>query len=152
MKEKIKQIFGSASFSKALTLFGFLVLIIVVFQIGVLVGFKKAKFSFSMGENYARMFEKKEEKKMRMFADRFPTSHGSAGKIIKIGEDSFVVEDREGIEKTIVFATSTMVKKFKESVSVQEIQAGDFVVVVGSPNEDSEIVAELIRVLPPPLK
>lgn len=151
MKEKIQRIFRARSFQKALIVVGVLFLFVIVFEAGILVGFKKAKFSSLLGDNYYRAFERKEEKSMRkVFGDRLPTSHGSAGQVIKISNDSFIVEDREGIEKTIVFGPNTLIKKSKDSLATSSLSQGDFVVVIGTPNDNSEIKAELIRVMPAP--
>ena len=79
----------------------------------------------------------------------FSNSHGAVGKIIKIELPNLVVEDREGIEKIFIVSDETVIKSFRETLKPSDLKAGEFVVIVGDPDDKTQIEAKLIRIIPP---
>lgn len=146
----IKDFFQSVMFKRILFGIGVLVLALLIFQAGLFVGFHKADFSYRFGDNYYRNFEGRRGELMGMPKADFPNAHGAAGKVVKVSLPTLVVQDRDGIEKIILIKADTSIKKFKDDIKSAEIKVDDFVVVVGEPNDKSQIEAKLIRLLPPP--
>ncbi len=133
---------------------GIVVCVLIVFQAGMFVGFRKAEFSFRGGDNYYRAFEGGNRNKGMMggFFDRKPFSnaHGAMGEIISIQGNSIIIEGVDGIEKEILVMNDTVVKKLRDTIVLSEVSVGEIIVVVGAPNDNGQVVARLIRILPPP--
>ncbi len=130
---------------------GTLLLVLVVLQIGMHIGFRKAGFSFRGGENYYRAFDDRSKNSfgMNMMRDDFPIAHGATGKIIQINLPTFVIEDLDHTEKIILTQDSTALRQFREDLKLTDLKIDDFVTVIGSPNDKGQIEASLIRIMPP---
>ncbi|TSC53659.1 MAG: hypothetical protein LiPW39_149, partial [Parcubacteria group bacterium LiPW_39] len=50
------------------------------------------------------------------------------------------------VEKIILISEKTTIEKGRETIKKEELKAGDRVVIIGSPNEQGQIEAKLIRV------
>lgn len=152
--KSMKEFFKSITFKTALTTAGLLLAVLVIFQVGVFVGYRKAAFSYHWGENYYQTFEPPARRGgprvggMITGRERFPVSHGAVGKVLKIDLPNFIVEGHDTIEKVVRVSSSTSVVRFREKVSASDIVVGDTVTVLGSPNDTSEIEAKLIRIMP----
>ncbi|MFH1392092.1 MAG: hypothetical protein ABIG90_00195 [bacterium] len=123
-----------------------LVIIILIFGAGIFIGGIKAKFSYGWAENYHRNFAGPKTgfmsnwRKMPPMPGDFIESHGAFGEIIEMQENSFVIKGRENIEKIILIKQDTVINK------KSDLAVGDQVVVIGSPNDNGQIEAKLIRV------
>ncbi|MCX6755985.1 MAG: hypothetical protein NTX85_01450 [Candidatus Nomurabacteria bacterium] len=156
MKEEIKTIVKSVSDSKKvkrmIVIIACFAVLSIVFQAGVVVGFKKASFGKHWGENYERNFGMvKHNRMMGDTPDRLPNAHGAIGKIAKIELPNIIVTDNDGIEKIVVLNVETLIKKGPENILEKDLLINDFIVVVGTPNDKGQIVAKLIRVIPSPM-
>ncbi len=129
------------------------VVIIFTFHIGEEFGYKKAESIDHMSNGYYKAFGQGEQKQTGLFGSLFDDqtgTHGVAGKVINTTATNIIVEDNDGIEKTVIFDSKTIIRKQRKTVEFSEIKDDDFVVVIGSPNNDGKITAKIIRVLPPP--
>lgn len=139
---------------------GIMLVLIIVFSVGVKVGVKKASFGINWQRNFEKNFgmisEKNDrEKKMflgigRMEHENFPTAFGSMGKIINNTLPNLTIADKDGIEKIIVTNEKTIVHKMREEIELTELTTKDYIAVIGSPNDNGQIEAVLIRVVPEP--
>ena len=131
---------------------GFAVLILV-FGAGVKVGTMKAKYSYRWAENYHKNFGGPGG---GFFSDwgnsprgEFINAHGVFGEIIeltKVGLDNaLVIKGRDDVEKIIITTKDTVVKKGGETMK-DYLKVGDSVVIIGTPNDEGQIEAKLIRV------
>lgn len=130
---------------------GALAVLLFVFQAGVFVGYKKARFSYRWGENYHRNFAGPRGgffgDVRRGFEDRdFINAHGTIGAIIKIDGSVLVIKGEGDVEKTILVSDKTMIESRREPLAVRDLKMDDRVVVIGSPDEQGQIEARLIRV------
>ncbi len=114
---------------KSLITIAILILILVIFQAGVFVGYKKAGF---MGGQFMH--------------DDMPGGHGVAGKVVKIDIPTFIIEGPDNVEKIILTEPGTIVRKMRESLTPQDIRLDDEVIVLGSPDQKGTIEAKLIRI------
>jgi hypothetical protein len=133
-----------------------IVALFLVFGLEVLVGEKKAKFSYLWAENYHRMFAGPKagflgNLRMPPFPpfDEFIEGHGTFGEIIKIEGNNLVVKGRGNVEKVIVVTEKTVIKSGREDIKFSDLKIGDMIVIIGSPNDKGQIEAKLIRVFPP---
>jgi hypothetical protein len=134
------------------------IIVLAIFQFGVMVGYKKANFSRNMGDNFQRNF-------MGEFGENrlgggpfggfggemdFPGGHGAVGEIVSINLPNIVVTGPDNLEKTVIVDSKTAVRQFREEIKSEDLKTGQFIVVLGNPNDDGAVLAKLIRVVPPP--
>jgi len=125
----------------------------LIFQAGVFVGYKKAEFSGRFGDNYSRAFggEKRGPGMMGGFPeDIFVGGHGTAGKIVRISLPTIIVADRDNVEKVVTIEDDTSIRSYRDAVKITDLKVGDFVIILGSPDDQGQIVAKLIRITPEP--
>lgn len=146
--ENLSRISRSAKFKKVITILAILIWTILIFQAGMFVGFKKASFFFRYGDDSYKGFRGEHRFPLGMRDNDMPRSHGAIGKIVQISSPTFVISDNDGTEKTILFNTETIIKKYDTSTTASDLKVGDFVVIIGTPNVSSEIEAKLIRLVP----
>lgn len=153
--------FSPKEFFQSKVFLGFIIgiatflILAIVFQVGVFVGFKKASFSQRLGENYGRIFGDDKAPQMGgMFAgmpfDNIPGGHGAVGKVIKTSTSTIVVAEPNNIEKVILLNQETSIREARGEIKAGDITVGDFVSIIGEANSQGEIEAKLVRVLPPP--
>ncbi len=115
---------------------------LLIFKAGQFVGYKKAGFSGRMGDNYSRTFGGP------MMREGMPGGHGVTGKVIKVSPDSIVIEGSDSVEKVITVSTTTLVRNLREDAHVSDIKVNDMIVVIGTPSQNGEVTAKLIRIIP----
>jgi len=128
---------------------------VLIFGAGVFVGGTKAKFSYRWAESYHKNFGGPKE---GFFGDwkemprgEFMEGHGSFGEIIELntstssGRGSFVIKGRGDMEKIILTVPETIIKNGRDTVE-DGLKVGDKVVIIGSPNNEGQIEAKLIRI------
>jgi len=122
----------------------------LVFSAGMFVGGRKARFSYLWAESYHKNFG---GPKAGFFGNwqKFPMGdfiegHGAFGEIIKLDDSSFVIRGKkEDVEKVIITTDNTIIEKGRETVKKEDLKVGDWVVIIGSPNEEGQTEARLIR-------
>lgn len=143
----------------ALVVGGFM-LVLVSFSGGVAVGLKKARFSYKFGENYERNFiggppsfgpKGMMGPEPRGFMPDFPgrgfrNAHGIAGEIISIADSKIVIKDPDSQENTVSVSDETLIKRGKDTISINDLKNGDRIVVMGRPGDDGTVSADLVRV------
>ena len=147
-----KDYIQSKGFKKILFGIGALIIVLLIFQAGVFIGYHRATFSYQFGDNYRQTFGMRGgglPGGMEMFGGGFSNAHGSIGKIISITLPTLVMEDRDGVEKVILLTDDTVIRYLRDEFKAESLKAGDVVVVIGSPNERAQIEAKFIRVMPP---
>jgi hypothetical protein len=150
----IKNFFEEKKNRKILCAIGTVIAILVIFQAGIFVGYHKAAYSFGWGERYYKTFGERGERGHRGMMDfsragrGLPNSHGTIGQIISIALPTVIIEDQDRIEKTVVLTDDTMLRSFRNEIHAADLKVGDSVVIIGNPNEQAEIEARLIRVIP----
>jgi hypothetical protein len=120
-----------------------------VFELGTMVGFRKARFASGWKEQYSNNFG---PPMMRGpgFPSEFPgrmDPHGAFGSVISTSTDQLVVKSREGAERIVTIKPDTEIRRGKDRVSLGSIGLNANLVVFGRPNELGQIEARLIRVL-----
>ncbi len=147
--EKILGFFESKILVGALYGIGIIIVLILVFSAGVSVGSKKASFGRAWGENYEKNFGMMPGR-MGFGKDNFPNTNGAIGKIIKIDLPTIIVQGKDSTEKVILIKNDTKVQKMMQEITTKELSLNDFIITIGSPNDQGQIEAKLIRVMPAP--
>lgn len=134
---------------------GALLLAILIFAGGVVVGLRKARFSYRFGQNYERNFVG-----MRGHGHMFPWGgdhdfrdpHGLAGTIISLSGNNLVIKDAGGQENTVTITNQTLIKYQGKNLKAGDLKQNEKVVVLGRPSSNGTVSADLVRVfdnLPP---
>jgi hypothetical protein len=87
---------------------------------------------------------------MQPFRDENSGGHGIIGKIIKVSLPTIIVMGPDNIEKVIVTTASTTAHQMRDVIALDKLTADQFITVLGYPNEQGQIVAKFIRVMPNP--
>ena len=149
IKEKIGKMFESKIFVGILYGIGIVIILLLVLSAGISIGFHKASFGRAWGGNYERNFGMMQNRPM-FGKDNFPNAHGAIGKIIKIELPTVIVQDKDSTEKVILTENDTQIQRMRGNITINDLKINDFIVVIGSPNEQGQIEAKLIRVMPSP--
>ena len=145
-----KSIFESKKFKTAICIIAALIVFLLIFQAGIIVGFKKASFSYQWGENYYRNFAGPRKGLAGDFRGKeMMAPHGVFGIILKKENFSLVVKDIDNTEKLILINEDTIINRFRDNISQDDLKVNDKITVIGSPDNSGQIEARLIRVMPP---
>ena len=154
IKTKIKNIIESKSFRVVIYTLGILAVVFLIFQAGMMVGFRKASFGRDWGDNYTKNFGSPHRSFSMMGGDfgdfgNLPNAHGAMGKIIKVELPTIVVSDaKDQTEKIIIIDDKTEIRRMHDIVSKDELKVDEDVIVIGDPNSSGQIEAKLIRFIP----
>lgn len=144
----IKEFSHSRKATIGLIALGVFVLLCAAFSIGEHIGYRKASFAFQNSDNFYRTYGPPGG---GHFAPpgNFSEDHGTVGKVVSMSLPTIVIEDRDNTEKTIVTTDQTIVRRFRDTITAKDIAVGDYIVALGEPNAQSQVAANLIRILPP---
>lgn len=156
--------------SKTAIIVGVILAIFIIafgsFAVGVGVGLRKARFSYAWGQNYERNFIGPRQGMMggrgfgggmmrgfdldiRRFEGRdFKNSFGISGEIISIADNKIIVKDQDEKENAVMVVGGTPIRQFRDSLKIEDLKAGDRIVVMGKPDDSGVIQATLVRVFP----
>ncbi|MDD5152867.1 MAG: hypothetical protein PHS95_02620 [Candidatus Pacebacteria bacterium] len=149
--EKIKKVLDSKISVSILYAVGIALTAMLIFYGGVAVGFHKASFGRAWGDHYNENFGMGPRGPGNMgMMGYLPNAHGTVGKIIKMELPTVIVQDKDNTEKVVLIKDDTRIQKMREQIVTTDLKIDDFIVVVGSPNEQGQIEAKLIRVMPSP--
>ena len=145
-------IFKTKKFKFILGAVGGLIVIMFAFSVGIFIGYHKARFSYSWGENYERNFGGPHRGPFGSF-EPFPdtdlmNAHGTSGSVVSVGSSTLIVSGENNMEKKILVNSSTIIRSRREKISLSEIKPNDFIVIIGDPNQQGQINAQLIRLFP----
>lgn len=130
---------------------GGFIAVVLIFGAGMFVGGMKARFLYQWAENYHKNFAGPQGGFLGNWQGAPPLpgdfigSHGTFGEIIKINDSDFVIKGADA-EKIVIIRDDTILEKGKTAIKKDDLKVGDQVVVIGSPNEQGQIEAKLIRV------
>lgn len=128
---------------------GAAIVLVLVFGAGVAVGFKKASFSYRFGENYQQLFGGRRDLLREGNGRGFMNSHGAAGEIISIAGNSIVIKGSDGAEKNILAPDTVAIRANQQDIKFADLKIGESITVIGAPNDQGQIEARLIRIMPP---
>ncbi|TSC91739.1 MAG: Uncharacterized protein CEN90_203 [Parcubacteria group bacterium Licking1014_17] len=139
-----------------LVLFGIAVLV-GTFSIGMMIGYRKAGFSYTWAENYHRNFG---GPRGGLFGGLgggdLSDGHGVAGLIIKIDPPAsleksgptLIIKGQDNVEKIVIVENDTVTRYLRDTVSPNDLKVGNNIVIIGNPDNSGQIMAKFIRVLP----
>ena len=139
--------FKSKYFNITLHIIGVLAILLLVFQAGMFVGFRKAQFSFGWGENYHRNFGGPRQGFLPdVRGDDLISGHGLAGVIIKIDNKAIIIKDNAGVERIVNTNDQTDIRNGRDKVILKDLKIDERIVVLGAPVLDGSITAKMVRI------
>ena len=149
VKQVVKEVGESKLFRTTVYTFGVSVVVILIFQAGVIVGFHRATFSHDWDDNYSKNFGLMHSfRPLSGMPENFPNTHGAIGKIITSTPPLLSIEDKDGTEKAILIKTDTVIRKMREDATAADLTPNTEIIVIGNPNTQGQIEAKLIRIIP----
>ena len=147
----INAFFQSKGFKLATISVVAVLILIGILKVGITVGYLKARFSYQWAENYHKNFAGPAGgfvgEWWRSPSTGYTQGHGAFGEVLTVREFDFVMKGRDDIEKIVLIDADTTVRRgHRSSEETNDVNVGDYVVVMGSPNDEGQIVASLIRV------
>lgn len=143
----LSTLFQSRTFRGVLYGIGITIVLLAVFQGGVFVGYRQAEFSYRWGERYLENFTGTQEGK-GLDNRGMMNPHGVFGMVIKVDASSVVVKGPDNVEKIVLVSAGTQILRYEAAIAVTDLKADEKIVVIGSPNDQGQIEAKLIRVMP----
>lgn len=139
--------FRSKTFRFIAIALGELIVLLVVFQFGLFVGFRKASFDFHWADAYNRNFGGPPSGFMHDFeGQQFFSGHGTAGIIIEVQSSTMIMKDQNNVEKIVNISPSTTIEQGHTAVNTDALKIDQRAVVIGAPRDDGSIDARMIRV------
>jgi hypothetical protein len=152
-KESLAEFFQSKMFAGIVAGVCIMLVVICIFEVGVIVGYHEASFSSSWGENYGRNFGNSNG--MPALPDmNLPAPGGILGKIVSVSTvastTTIVVSGIQLPEEKILIDANTIIRDHENTIQPSGLTVGSYVVVLGAPDTQGTIQAKLIRVVPAP--
>ncbi len=145
----IKQIIKSKPYMAIALSISVIAVLFLVFSSGMYIGYRKARFSYQWGENYHKNFGGPRDGFMGDFGGKdLINANGVAGQIMKIDNSTLVIRSRDNVEKIVAVKDDAVINRLNETVKLNALKIGDFVVVIGEPNDDGQIDAKFLRTIP----
>lgn len=126
---------------------------LIIFQAGIAVGEHRSNFAHRFGDNFEKNFRGGDGGMMgRGFGGGgpLPSGYGAVGEIINITLPYIVVAGPDNLEKTVVIGIDTHIREFQSELTSSDLVVGDHIIAFGEPNDEGQVEAKLIRLLPPP--
>lgn len=145
------KLFQSKMFKAILGGIGGIIIFLLILQLGMSIGFKKANFSYRWGENYHQNFGGPRGGFFGGLGGKdLIDAHGVTGQIIKIESSTLVIKGRDNVEKIVLVKDNTTIERLRETIKLSDLKVDDFIVTIGEPNDAGQIEAKFIRLMPPP--
>ncbi|MDP2708710.1 MAG: hypothetical protein Q8O93_01485 [bacterium] len=144
----MNEFFKANHFNKLLIMIAAIVALTFVFAAGVFVGQVKERFSNRWEKNYYGNIMGPGRRGLMDFNRRGFNGHSGFGQIIKIEGNNLVVKDQGNVEKIILVSEQTAIIRDFQNIKISDLKVDDQLVVIGRPNDQGQIEAKLIRVVP----
>lgn len=152
----IDKILESKVFRAVILTIACIMVLLFVFGLGFSVGTRKADFSFKWAEQYHQNFAGPRDGFLGMgnimMQDNFIDANGVIGEVISINGSKITIKGRENVEKIVVADEGTIIMCQRKNFKLSELKTGDSVVIMGAPNNNGQIEADFIRIMPVPTK
>jgi hypothetical protein len=150
-KDSLSNFVRSRLFAGIIIGVGVIIVLLCIFEAGIAVGYHEAVFSSHWGANYERNFgDDSMMGSMGLPDGHDPDPHGAIGQILSMSSSTLVIENDQKQEQKILIDKDTTVRNLENTISASALTVGNFVVVVGDPNDQGTIDAKLIRIIPAP--
>jgi hypothetical protein len=123
-----------------------LCLLVGVFQLGVIVGYRKAMFSYRWAETYHQNFGGPRQGFIpNAHTEAFFGGHGTGGSILRIDGNEISLRGDDGIERVVVLTDRTYIRRGPQPAKKEDLQLNEKIVVIGRPTDQGKMEATFIR-------
>jgi hypothetical protein len=131
-----------------LLILGSLIVLLLVFGLGITIGYDRANFTSNFDQNYYRNFNAgMPGGPMGSTMTPVPVNeHGIFGTVIDVSTSTISVKDQSNNEHSIEVSSGTIIREMNDMILVTDIKIGDQLVVIGEPNPQGQVYARFIRV------
>lgn len=147
----MKNYFQSPAVSKVILALAILLVILLIFQVGVLVGYRRGIFSSDWNSAYDRGMDDPHFIFAPFIHDGDDINpHGTIGQIVSVHLPSLLIKGSTTAEQTITISSSTTLRFMHSTASTADLAPGDQVIVIGEPQQNGTIDAVFIRIMSQP--
>jgi hypothetical protein len=151
-KDSLSSLVRSRLFTGIILGIGIMLILVCVFEAGVALGYHEAVFSSRWGANYEQNFGGGGMPgEMGLPDGHEPQPHGTTGEIISISGSTLVIQDTGRQEQKVIMDGDTVIRNQENTISASALAVGNYAVVVGDPDDQGNLDAKLIRIIPAPL-
>ncbi len=145
-----KDIFQSRSWSGIILVLGILLVVLLVFQAGIFVGYRSAMFSNGRASSYqVGMGDPRSILAPFIHDADDPNPHGTVGEIVSIQMPFLMIKGAQNAEEIVAVSGTTTVRNMRDTASTSMLRVGDQVIVIGAPDEGGQMHAAFIRIITP---
>jgi Domain of unknown function (DUF5666) len=153
-KDSLTHFFRSKLFAGIIAGVGITLIAVFIFEVGVTIGYHEATFSEGWGANYAKNFGGPSND-MGLPDAHLPQPNGTFGKIISVSSTTpagttIVIDNTSKPEQKVLVTSDTTIRDHENTDTASSLTVGAYAVVVGTPDDQGEIEAKLIRLVPAP--
>jgi uncharacterized membrane protein len=132
-----------------LWILGGLIILVVVFGLGITVGYDRAGFASGFDQNYYRNFYGAPPGgAMGSVAPPMQVAiHGVVGTVIDLGTSTISVKNQQNNEQSVAISSGTDIRSGDSNTTIGNVAIGDQIAVIGEPNSEGQIDARFIRIL-----
>ncbi len=147
----IKEYFKLNWFNKLVITIAILIVMMLIFQAGVTVGYHKARFSNSWNKTIASDMDDQHSIFYPFMPDKDDRNpHGAIGEIVSIKIPSLMVKGPNNFEEIVIIGPETAIRSLHTQASTSDLVIGSHIIAIGSPDEQGAIHAAFIRIMPAP--
>ena len=147
----MKQFIHSLHTSRSLTTICSVLVLLIVFSAGIIVGYHKAHFSENWNRGYAQGFNNPRSMLAPFMHDADDVnmnSHGAIGEIVSAHGSELLVKNQFEAEKVVIISSTTIIRSVRTIGTTTSFISGDHILAIGSPDEQGRIRATFIRIIP----
>ncbi len=145
-----KEFIKSKKFSTILYTVGGLLVALIIFQAGIFVGYHIASFSIGWDNSHNGNIRDPRSIFAPFGRDTDDmNAHGAIGEIISVRLPQIMVKEPSGNEAIILISSTTPIRSMRNQASTSDLTIGAEIVTIGIPDEQGQIHATFIRVVPP---
>lgn len=139
----------SRALARTIKILGFVLIALIIFQIGVAVGFHRGSFMYDWNMAITRGLDDPRSI-IAPFLHAPPDSNapGTAGQIISIDLPVILVKGVDNSEQAVYIGSSTAIRIFRESIASSGLKIGDQIITIGERDSSGMIHASLVRIIP----
>lgn len=147
----MKDFLQSPNISKIIGVLAIVLVLLLVFQVGMAVGYRRGTFSAGWNMAYQRDLRDPHF----LFApftldnDR-PDPHGVFGRIVSVRLPEILVKGPSSVEQTVEISPTTTIRSMHSNASTSDLVIGGQVTIIGEPRGNGTIRANFIRLIPVP--
>jgi len=145
---KLEDLHNSKIIHRVVASIGIIIVILLILLIGINIGERKAGFAREFGNNFQKNFMGPNNGMIETGFNRMmPGGHGAIGEILSIKLPQIIISGPDNLEKTVIVTASTTIRKSQDNIASSDLKTGNFVVIIGEPNQNGQIEAKLIRIM-----